>query len=322
MSAALPRGLVPMMATAAPLPPDEAEWAFEVKWDGVRALSYVEHGSITMESRNLNDITPRYPEVHPLVDHLRGRSAILDGEVVAFDDEGRPSFSRLQNRMHLTGERNVAARMVDTPVVYLLFDILHLDGRSTMDLPYTDRRELLEGLGLAGGCWQTPASHPGAGSLLLEASKAQGLECVVAKRLTSTYAAGRRSNEWLKVKNVCRQEVVIGGWLPGEGNRHGRIGALLAGYYEDDGTTLRFAGKVGTGYTDKELERLAGLLAPIARDTSPFADKVPYRQSRFVEPVLVAEVEFTEWTHTGTLRHPSYKGLRDDKPAAAVRRET
>jgi bifunctional non-homologous end joining protein LigD len=317
----LPRSLVPMMATAGALPPDEEAWSFEVKWDGVRALSYIEDGVITMESRNLKDITPRYPEVHPLAEQLGGRSAILDGEVVAFDDAGRPSFSRLQNRMHLAGERHVAARMVDTPVVYLLFDVLHLDGRSTMDLPYTERRELLESLQLAGGCWQTPGAHPGAGTLLLEASKAQGLEGVMAKRLTSTYAPGRRSREWLKVKNVCRQEVVIGGWLPGEGNRTGRIGALLAGYYEDDGTTLRFAGKVGTGYTSKELDRLAGLLEPLARPTSPFADKVPYRASRFVEPVLVAEVEFTEWTHTGTLRHPSYKGTRDDKAAHDVRRE-
>ena len=317
----LPRQLVPMMATAGALPVDEEAWSFEIKWDGVRALSYVENGVISMESRNLNDITPRYPEVHGLAAQLGGRSAILDGEVVAFDETGRPSFGRLQNRMHLAGERNVAARMADTPVVYLLFDVLHLDGQPTMGLPYTERREILEELSLAGPCWQTPAAHPGDGQALRVVSKAQGLEGIVAKRLASTYTPGRRSREWVKVKNVCRQEVVIGGWLPGEGNRTGRLGALLAGYYDDDGVTLRFAGKVGTGYTAKELDRLGGLLTRIARDTSPFADKVPYRQSRFVEPELVAEVEFTEWTHNGTLRHPSYKGTRDDKPAQDVRRE-
>jgi bifunctional non-homologous end joining protein LigD len=160
----------------------------------------------------------------------------------------------------------------------------------------------------------------GAGAAVLEASKAGRLEGVMAKRTASLYTPGRRSRDWLKIKNVGRQEVVVGGWLPGAGNRTGRIGALLAGYHDADGA-LRFAGKVGTGFTDAELTRLGRLFAERARDTSPFADKVPYKLARVLEPELVAEVEFTEWTHNGTLRHPSYKGLRDDKPATSVVRE-
>jgi bifunctional non-homologous end joining protein LigD len=320
-----PASLLPMLATAASeLPPDPAgDWAYELKWDGVRALAYLHDGGLRLESRNLNDITPRYPELHGLAGALPGHDLVLDGEVVAFDPEGRPSFGLLQTRMHVVGERNVAARVGAAPLAYLIFDVLHIDGRSTRDLPWTDRRRLLEELELAGSGWQTPQAHVGAGvgPAVLEASKAGKLEGVVAKRTSSLYVPGRRSRDWLKVKNTCRQEVVVGGWLPGAGNRTGRIGALLAGYHDDTGA-LRFAGKVGTGFTDAELVRLGTLFAPRARDTSPFADKVPYREARYLEPELVAEIEFTEWTHNGTLRHPSYKGLRDDKPAAAVVRET
>ena len=325
MTEPFPASLVPMLATpSADLPPDpEGDWGYELKWDGVRAVAYLHDGGIHLESRNLNDITPRYPELHGLAAACPGHDLVLDGEVVAFDPEGRPSFSLLQTRMHLTGERNVAARVGAVPLAYLVFDLLHVDGRSTRDLPWTERRRLLEDLDLNGSGWQTPKAHVGAGigPAVLEASKAGGLEGVVAKRASSTYTPGRRSKEWLKIKNTCRQEVVVGGWLPGAGNRTGRIGALLAGYHDDEGA-LRFAGKVGTGFTDAELTRLGQLFEPLARATSPFADKVPYKAARFLEPTLVAEVEFTEWTHTGTLRHPSYKGLRDDKPARAVVRET
>jgi bifunctional non-homologous end joining protein LigD len=319
-----PSSLVPMFATAASgLPPDDDDggWAHELKWDGVRAIAYLHDGGIRLESRNLNDITPRYPELHGLASACPGHDLVLDGEVVAFDEAGRPSFSLLQTRMHVVGERRVAALVGSAPLAYLIFDVLHLDGRSTRDLAWTDRRVVLEGLELQGPGWQTPKAHVGSGPAVLEASKAGGLEGIVAKRTTSVYSPGRRSREWLKIKNTCRQEVVVGGWLPGAGNRTGRIGALLAGYHDGAGA-LRFAGKVGTGFSDAELRRLGGLFAGLARDTSPFADKVPYKLARFLEPELVAEVEFTEWTHNGTLRHPSYKGLRDDKPASAVVRET
>lgn len=318
--------MVPMLASPSPggLPSEDGDddaWAHELKWDGVRALAYLHDGGLRLESRNLNDITPRYPELHGLAAALPGHDLVLDGEVVAFDEAGRPSFSLLQTRMHVVGERKVAALVGAAPLAYLIFDVLHLDGASTRDLPWTERRRVLDDLRLQGSGWQTPKAHIGNGPAVLEASKAGGLEGVVAKRTSSLYTPGKRSKEWLKIKNTCRQEVVVGGWLPGGGNRTGRIGALLAGYHDADGL-LRFAGKVGTGFTDAELTRLGKRFDGLARADSPFADKVPYKLARFLEPTLVAEIEFTEWTHNGTLRHPSYKGLRDDKPAAAVVRET
>jgi bifunctional non-homologous end joining protein LigD len=316
-----------MLATPSPsgLPAgDDDEWAHELKWDGVRAVAYLHDGAIRLESRNLNDITPRYPELHGLASARPGHDLVLDGEVVAFDPEGRPSFSLLQTRMHVVGDRKVAALVGAAPLAYLIFDVLHVDGESTRDLPWLERRAVLEGLELQGSGWQTPKAHVGSGPAVLEASQAGGLEGVVAKRTSSTYTPGKRSKDWLKIKNTASQELVIGGWLPGAGNRTGRIGALLAGYHDtrDEGAPLRFAGKVGTGFSDAELTRLGKLFAGLDRSTSPFADKVPYKAARFLEPTLVAEVEFTEWTHNGTLRHPSYKGLRDDKPASAVVRET
>ncbi len=311
-----------MLATASPDLPEEHgdDWAFELKWDGVRALAYVRDGGLRLESRNGNDITPRYPELHALAGAAPGRRLVLDGEVVAFDEHGRPSFSRLQTRMHVLGERNVAALVGSIPLAYLIFDVLHINGRSTRHLPWRERRTLLDELTLNGSGWQTPKAHVGHGEAVHAASKAGGLEGVMAKRTSSLYTVGRRSRDWLKIKNTCRQELVIGGWLPGAGNRTGRIGALLTGFYDDDGA-LHFSGKVGTGFTDAELLRLAATFSPLHRPTSPFADKIPYREARFLEPTLVAEVEFTEWTHNDTLRHPSYKGLRDDKSAADVRKD-
>jgi bifunctional non-homologous end joining protein LigD len=316
---ALDLRVAPMLAVTGTLPRDDEHWAFEVKWDGVRALTYVDGGHLRVESRNLLDITPRYPELHDLPPPLHRHSAILDGEVVTFDESGRPSFGRLQHRMHVTGARDVRLRMAEFPVLYMVFDVLWLDGHWTVELPYTDRRRLLEGLELSTPQWQTPGSHVGDGAAVLEASRQRGLEGVIAKHLSSLYEPGRRSRSWLKVKNTRRQEVVIGGWLPGTGNRTGRIGAVLVGYYEGD--ALRFAGRVGGGFTDRMLGEVAALLAPLARATSPFADKVPYRQAHWVEPRLVCDVEFSEWTPGATLRHPRFKGLRDDRAPQDVVRE-
>ena len=315
----LPERVAPMLARAGSLPDDDSGWAFEVKWDGIRALAYSEPGRLRFESRNFNDITARYPELRALNRALSSHQVLLDGEIVAFDDGGRPSFERLQQRMNLTGEGAIRRRARELPVVYVVFDLLHLDGHPLLDLPYEQRRERLAGLGLDGPHWQTPAHHVGHGAALLEAVRAKSLEGVVAKRLDSRYEPGRRTGGWLKVKAVRRQEVVIGGWLPGEGKRRDRIGALLTGWYDDG--KLRFAGKVGTGFGERELDRLAGLLAPLERPTSPFSGRQPQRGAIYAEPVLVADVDFTEWTAEGMLRHPSYKGLRDDKPAADVVRE-
>jgi bifunctional non-homologous end joining protein LigD len=241
---------------------------------------------------------------------------VLDGEVVAFDEHGRPSFERLQGRMHLTGEVAIGARTRTTPIVYMVFDLLYLDGESLMRLPYTERRERLEELDLNGRSWRTPVYHAGEGQALLDGSAKQGLEGVIAKRLDSPYEPGRRPGTWLKVKNTRSQELVIGGWFPGEGRRRGHIGSLLMGYYDHEGDQpqLRFAGKVGTGFDANELERLRALLAPLQRETTPFSGaRQPGKGAIFVEPELVAEIEFNEWTRQNILRHPSYKGLREDK---------
>jgi bifunctional non-homologous end joining protein LigD len=320
----MPEHVVPMLARLSKLPLDDERWAYEIKWDGVRAVAYItEDGQIRLESRNLNDVTHRYPDAAAVATAFGpGRSAVLDGEVVAFDEKGRPSFERLQGRMHLAGEAAIDARARSTPIFYMLFDLLYLDGESLMRLPYTERRARLEALDLNGPSWRTPAHHVGEGAVLFQASKDQGLEGIVAKRLDSPYEPGRRPGTWLKVKNTRSQELVIGGWEPGEGRRQGRIGALLMGYYDHDPPEpeLRFAGKVGTGFDDAELSRLEKLLATRTRPTTPFSGpKQPTgKRAQFVEPDLVAEIEFNEWTKANIMRHPSYKGLRDDKRALDV----
>ena len=251
----MPERLIPMVARAADtLPRDPRKWSFEVKWDGVRAIAYVQPGRLRLESRNLNEITAAYPEVRGLVAALGMHEAVLDGEIVAFDDAGRPSFERLQRRMHVTAPNAVRRLMASTPVVYAMFDLLYLDGHSLIDLPYTERRARLESLELSGPAWRVPAAHPGDGARLLEATRSQGLEGVVAKRLDTRYEPGRRSGAWLKIKNTLRQEMVIGGWIPGEGRRTARIGALLMGVHEDG--AFRYAGRVGTGFTEKTLDDL------------------------------------------------------------------
>jgi len=319
----MPRDLEPMKATLAKLPRDDSRWAYEIKWDGVRAIAYCEPGHIVLESRNLRDITKGYPEVRKIVEALGGRSAVLDGELVTFDEQGRPSFQRLQRRMHLASEPEIRRRAAEIPVVYMIFDLLYLDGRSLFEEPYEERRAQLESLELQGPAWQTPSYHRGDGKALLSASRERGLEGIVAKKLGTPYVPGRRSRDWLKIKNVRSQEVVIGGWLPGKGRREGELGALLVGYYEEDNgeARLRYAGKVGTGFGASDLRMLRERLEPLAREDSPFEGRQPEKAARFVEPRLVAQVEFNEWTNAGTLRHPSYQGLRDDKPAADVVRE-
>jgi bifunctional non-homologous end joining protein LigD len=237
----MPERVLPMLARPGKLPPREEEWAFEVKWDGVRAIAYAQPGRLRLESRNLREITDSYPEVRGLIRDLGMHEAVFDGEIVAFDDRGRPSFERLQHRMHVTSAAAVKRLAAKTPVVYAIFDLLYLDGRVLIELPYAERRARLESLELGGQAWRVPAAHIGEGARLSAATREQGLEGIVAKRLDSRYEPGRRPGTWVKIKHTLRQELVIGGWLPGEGRRTDRIGALLMGYY--DGREFRYAGR-------------------------------------------------------------------------------
>jgi len=317
----MPRFVKPMLAKLSALPADESKWAFEVKWDGIRAIARCEagraeggSGRLQLLTRNEIDRAARYPELAVLGEALGSHSAMLDGEIVTFDEHGRPSFQGL-------AEHDApSARQAS----YMVFDLLWLDGESLLDLPYLERRERLLALGLDGDRVRVPAHYVGEGTALLTASREQNLEGIVAKRLDSPYVPGGRRGEWLKIKNVSSQELVIGGWLPGRKGRSGRLGALLVGHYETDkagSPVLRYAGGVGTGFTNLELERLGQKLHARARKTSPFVGAQPPREARFVRPDLVAEIEFREWTRDGSLRHPSYKGLREDKNAREVVRE-
>jgi bifunctional non-homologous end joining protein LigD len=316
-----PEGVVPMLARLAKLPASDRDWGVEVKWDGVRAIAYCRPGRLELQTRNLNEVTSQYPEVRRLSRQLGSRDAVLDGELVAFDENGRPSFERLQQRIHQTSASVVRRRMKSHPVTYVIFDLLYLDGLNLMGEPYSRRRELLEGLELAGESWQTPGCSRGHAKELLAASAEQELEGIVLKRLDSPYSPGRRTGSWLKVKNLGRQEFVIGGWLPGEGRRRGSLGALLLGHFDPEGEALRYAGKVGTGFSDRDLEELLGRLRPLRRKANPFAGRRGPRQANFVEPRLVAEIEFRELTAEGMVRHGSYKGLREDKAPTEVKLE-
>ena len=318
---AMPQKLEPMMAKLADrLPKPDDAYGYEFKWDGIRALAFVDGGRVRLVSRTGEEITPRYPEVHAMGRALGSNQVVLDGEVVALDEHGRPSFEEIQQRMGLTSESEIRRKMKDVPVTYMAFDLLWQDGHPLLKEPYVERRRRLAALRLTGASWQTPPFEKGGGEAVLAASRAGGLEGVMAKRLDSPYEPGRRSGAWMKVKNRNRQELVIGGWLDGEGKRRGYPGALLVGYYEDG--KLVYAGKVGTGFTDATLEKLNAMLEPLAVDKSPFgAGSAPPRASHFVRPKVVADFEFVEWTRSGQLRAPAFKGFRNDKPAREVVRE-
>jgi bifunctional non-homologous end joining protein LigD len=318
-----PDGLRPMLATAGTLPARDEGWAYEMKWDGIRALAFAQDGAVRLLSRTGRDVTFVYPELEGMAAAMGVAQAVLDGEIVAFGDSEWPEFEALQQRMNISSAAQARVLAAQVPVSYLAFDLLWLDGKPLVDRPYTERRGLLDGLSLQGGNWQAPPSFIGEAGVNVQAvSREHNLEGIMAKRLQSRYEPGRRSRSWLKIKNLRRQEVVIGGWKPGEGGRAGGIGSLLVGVQEANG--LAYSGHVGTGFSQQTLRMLADKLAPLRRDASPFATAVPAedaRSARWVEPVLVAEIAFSDWTRSGRLRAPSYKGLRDDKDPAEVVRE-
>jgi bifunctional non-homologous end joining protein LigD len=316
----MPERIEPMMAKlTSKIPTPDDAWGYEFKWDGIRAVAYVEGGTVKLVSRSGENITPRYPEIHAMGRALGSREVILDGEIVALDDKGRPSFEEIQQRMGLTSESEIRRKMKEVPVTYMIFDVMWQDGHPLLEQPYTERRTTLAKLKLAGASWQTPPYEKGGGKAMLQASAKAGLEGIVAKKLDSKYEPGRRSGVWQKIKNHNRQELVIAGWLDGEGKRQGYPGALLVGYYKDG--KFVYAGKVGTGFTEATLEKLNKLMKPLARKTSPFDVGSPPRAAHFVEPKLVGEFEFVEWTKSGQLRAPVFKGFREDKKAKEVVRE-
>ena len=310
-SKSLPAPMLATLGTEGELG-DTSEWTFEMKWDGIRAIAEVVHGQVRFASRNGIDITSSYPELAAIADAVRG-DAIVDGEIVALNKAGRPDFSLLQRRMGVTKKADVERLMGTTPVHFMVFDLLEHDGESLLKQPYTDRRDALEGAVHSVGPIQVPPVFEGDVGAAMSTSRQLGLEGVMAKRRTSTYSVGRRVRSWLKVKHHLTQEVVIGAWKPGAGSRAHRVGSLLMGIPEEDG--LRFVGRVGTGFTTRDLDDIAVKLGRLERKTSPFTGlaAVDAADAHYVSPTLVGEVEFAEWTPTGKLRQPSWRGWRPDK---------
>jgi bifunctional non-homologous end joining protein LigD len=302
-----------MLATLAEVVPRGAGWEFEVKWDGYRAIAVVSQGDTTLTSRNGNDLTARFePVAKEIAKAVKTPDCVLDGEVCALDDAGRSSFSAMQQGK------------AGTPFVYYVFDLLELEGQPLVDLPLVERRKRLEQLLDKRNRTVRLSEAFDDGAALLQAATEQHLEGIMAKRLDSRYAPGRRTRDWLKVKTHGEQEFVIAGFTKGTGRRASSFGSLVLGYYQ--GGELVYAGNVGTGFSSREIDKLLEKLRPLKRATSPFREvpkmpKVRKSDVIWVEPKLVCEVEFAEWTHDGRLRAPSYKGLREDKAAEDVRRE-
>jgi len=311
----MPELIRPMLAMASTqLPEADDDWGYEFKWDGVRAVVYVEGGRARALSRTDREMTGSYPELRGLGEALGSLQVVLDGEIVALDDKGRPSFEALQPRMNTSEHSRVRRLAESVPVTYMIFDLMHLDGHSALEIPYKERRRLLEGLELAGPHWATPPSEAGGGAAVFKAAREAGLEGIVAKRLDSPYRPGVRDPSWLKVKNFRTQSVVIGGWTAGQGHLEGELGALLLGIPGSGG--LDYVGRVGTGFNAAERSALHSQLSLLVRPTSPFAGAIPKSEAvgvTWVEPEVVGEVRFTEWTRSGRLRQPAWRGLRPDQ---------
>ncbi len=310
-----------MKATSGPLPTGDG-WVYEIKWDGMRVLAEVTPDGVRAWSANGRDAATAFPELAALGPALAPLDALLDGEMVALDATGRPSFERLQGRMHVSSAAEAARRAAETPVAYVVFDLLRLGGHDLTGRPWRERRRLLDQLGddLPPGVDVAPVYDDGAD--LLAVADQRGLEGVVAKRIDATYAPGGRSRDWVKVKVRRHDELVVGGWSGGAGNREGRLGSLLVGFHQTPGDgVLRYAGRVGSGFSSAELDRLGARLAPLSDGDCPFDPSPPplhRRGAHWVRPEVVVEIAYGEWTSEGRLRHPVYLGERTDVDAAAV----
>ncbi|HYZ93587.1 MAG TPA: non-homologous end-joining DNA ligase [Actinomycetota bacterium] len=305
--------LQPMLATLVREPFDDDDWAFEPKWDGMRAAAICDEAT-RLVSRNAKDVTEAYPELNDMHLRLVALDAVVDGEIVAFED-GVPSFEKLQSRIHVRNERDIERLMKTTPVAYVAFDLLYLDGRDLTARPYSERRELLEETVVPTDRFQISPAVDGMGTALFDAAREQGLEGIVAKKRSSRYEPGKRSKFWLKVKTTFEADLVVAGWS--EGKRAGVLGSLVLAAYDDG--RLRYVGGVGTGLTEQSRGMVQHELEAIAEDDTPFTTaemkgKPELRHAHWVRPERVVVVEFRQLTSAGMLRAPSFKGLRDDKP--------
>jgi len=320
----MPTVIHPMLATSAAKAFDDPDWLFEIKWDGYRAVAFIEDGRVRLVSRNQNDLTAQFPELGRLPQFVKAQRAILDGEIVAIDDEGRPSFSLMQQRTGFQPGKRRLPRREGVPVVYYAFDLLYLDGLDLRRVLLEQRKQMLQDRIVAGGVIQFSDHYAEKGLALFEAAKQRGLEGILAKKRSSIYQE-KRSNDWLKIKITQRQECVIGGYTDPEGSRE-YFGALVLGLYNRQGRLIH-VGQVGTGFDQKTLKEMFAQLQGLKTKQNPFYGELGgLRKAQFVRPELVAEIKFAEWTHESAdsgmkLRAPVFMGLRQDKLAEDCRLE-
>jgi bifunctional non-homologous end joining protein LigD len=316
---ALPGFLPPMRARPGRLPPveEDDDWAYEFAWQGLRVVARVQGGRVQLFDEAGADVTRRFPELRGIGEELGATEALLDGDIVVLDD-GTPSPEGLDRRQKAGDTRQADRLKTRLPAVYLAFDLLHLDGRSCLDLPYLRRRALLTDLRLAGQNWQTPEHYVGDGGSVLRAGRVNGLAGVVAKRADGIYRPGKKSPDWTVVTGVRVQEVVIGGWREGDGDRSDTFGSLLLGVPHGD--ALRYVGNVGTGFDAEPLESLGARLRRLERKRRPFHSLPPgkERNVHWVRPEIVGEVVFRDWTAAGCLKSPRWRGLRANRKASEV----
>jgi bifunctional non-homologous end joining protein LigD len=313
----MPQAIHPMLATLVDKPFDGQDWLFEVKWDGYRAIAFLDGGAVRLVSRNQNDMTAAYPELRSIVDAVKARTAILDGEIVALDEQGRPSFSLMQQRTGVgEGGRRIRRTRDDIPVMYHVFDLLYLDGYNLMSTGLEQRKQLLASILATGDLIRYSDHYLGNGIALFEAAQERALEGIVAKRRSCPYVQ-KRSSDWLKIKIVKRQECVIGGYTDPRGSRE-HFGSVVLGLYDDKGRLIH-VGHAGSGFTEESHAAMWKRLHALETKRSPFFGKVEsITPNHFVKPELVAEIKFTEWTHEGQsggmkMRAPVFQGLRFDK---------
>ncbi|MCA1657293.1 MAG: hypothetical protein LC713_06250 [Actinobacteria bacterium] len=324
MSHPTPPRLLPMLAGGNGIPPNPAAYQLEPKLDGQRVIAVVQPDAVVLTNRRGGEITDTFPDLAGLGEALTPHAAVLDGEVVTFNEKGQTSFQRLQRRMHVA--RPSARLLSETPVSFVAFDVLWLDGDLLVDRPQAERREILDSLGIKGGAWQTAPVLDATPDVLMQACRQLGLEGFMAKRVDAPYSVGRRSTAWWKIKCGRRREFVVGGWSSGQGSRESSIGSLALGCYdvtaeEAEGRGLPqrlfYVGQAGSGLNEEMIRQLTKLFAQIGRPSAPFVN-APRTGLHWVQPILVAEIAYTEVTEAGTLRQPSIKGLRTDVIATEV----